>query len=233
MTRGFHGLRTGRRPTVGTSRRASLLAERRRAREARAPCATQVGGGGRVNQRGVLIVEDDPLAARTLTQMLPRDLMRRRATTASTAIRILRAHADWALFLIDVGLGEGGSGLDVLHVAIAEHPSVVRALVTGDDSAHLSNHARALSTDVIRKPFSRTVLAPTLARALSSRASSDARRRARHAARSPRPVDGARARRLRASCRGRESRAVTALDGDREEHCRWICLHHPREDGRS
>jgi DNA-binding NarL/FixJ family response regulator len=127
-----------------------------------------------VNHRGVLIVEDDPLAARTLTQMLPRDLMRRRATTASTAIRILRAHADWALFLIDVGLGEGGSGLDVLDVAIAEHPSVVRALVTGDDSAHLSNHARALSTDVIRKPFSPAVLAPTLARALSSRASSEA-----------------------------------------------------------
>jgi DNA-binding NtrC family response regulator len=109
--------------------------------------------GCRVTQRGILIVEEDPLAARTLTQMLPRDLMRRRATTASTAISMLRAHADWALFLIDVGLGEGGSGLDVLDVAIAEHPAVVRALVTGDDSAHLNNHARALSTDFGREAF--------------------------------------------------------------------------------
>ena len=73
-----------------------------------------------MERTAVLIVEDDPAVANTLTHMLPRELMRRRATTASTAIRMLRAHADWALFLIDVGLGEGGSGLDVLDVAIAE-----------------------------------------------------------------------------------------------------------------
>ncbi len=114
-----------------------------------------------MERTAVLIGEDDPAVASTLTHMLPRELMRRRATTASSATRMLRAHADWALFLIDVGLGEGGSGLDVLDVAIAEHPSTVRALVTGDDSAQLNNHARALSTDVIRKPFSRAVLAPS------------------------------------------------------------------------
>ncbi len=133
-----------------------------------------MGGAGEKERTAVLIVEDDPAVANTLTHMLPRELMRRRATTATTAIRMLRAHADRALFLIDVGLGEGGSGLDVLDVAIAEHPSIVRALITGDESARLNNHARALSTDVIRKPFTRAVLAPTLARALSSPASSEA-----------------------------------------------------------
>jgi DNA-binding NarL/FixJ family response regulator len=127
-----------------------------------------------MDRSAVLIVEDDPLAARALTQMLPRDLMRRRASSAATAIRMLRAHGEWALFLIDVGLGEGGSGLEVLEVAIAEHPRVVRVLVTGDDSAHVNNHARTRSTDVIRKPFTRAVLAPTLARVLSSRSSSEA-----------------------------------------------------------
>jgi DNA-binding NarL/FixJ family response regulator len=100
--------------------------------------------------------------------------MRRRATTASSAIRMLHEHADWALFLIDVGLGDSGSGLDVLDVAIAEHPATVRAVVTGEESAELNNHVRARSTDVIRKPFTREVLAPTLARVVSSRASSEA-----------------------------------------------------------
>ena len=126
-----------------------------------------------MDRSAVLIVEDDPLAARALTLMLPRDLMRRRASCASTAIHMLRAHADWALFLIDVGLGEGGSALDVLDFAIAEHPKVVRVLITGDDTAHVNNPARARSTDVIRKPFTRSVLAPTLARVLSSRTSSE------------------------------------------------------------
>lgn len=117
----------------------------------------------------VLIVEDETMVAHLVTRLLPRDLTRRLAPCAATAISMLRAHADWALFLIDVGLGQGGSGLDVLDVAIAEHPAVVRALVTGDSSAQVNNYARARSTDVIRKPFGAEELAPTLARVIASR----------------------------------------------------------------
>jgi DNA-binding NarL/FixJ family response regulator len=127
-----------------------------------------------MERTAVLIVEDDPRVASTLMQMLPRDLMRRRATSASSAVTTLRSHADWALLLIDVGLGDGGSGLDVLDVAVEEYPTVVRVLVTADDSADLNDYARARSTDVIRKPFTREVLAPTLARVLSARTSSEA-----------------------------------------------------------
>lgn len=119
----------------------------------------------------VLIVEDEHVVARALTRMLPGELTRRVAANATTAVNMLRAHSDWALFLIDVALGEDGSGLDVLDVAIDEHPSVVRALVTADATARVNNYARARWTDVIRKPFDRETLAPTLARVVSLQSS--------------------------------------------------------------
>lgn len=118
----------------------------------------------------VLIVEDELSAARTLMRLLPGDLTRQAATSAAAATSMLREHANWALLLIDVELGTGGSGLDVLDFAIAEHPAVARALVTGNESAYVTNYARTRSTDVIRKPFGREALGPTLARVVSSRA---------------------------------------------------------------
>ena len=108
--------------------------------------------------RKLLILEDDPMIMQIVVTLVSRisNLETIQAVTCLEARDALQKHADIAVILSDHLLPDG-TGLELLQHARAQHPSVVRLMMTG---AHHEDHdlaIRAINTGeifrFIPKPF--------------------------------------------------------------------------------
>ena len=115
------------------------------------------------NVHPVVVVGDDDPAFRMLVRV-NLELEGYRVLEAGTAERIreLLAAEDVALLLVDVRLGDD-DGVALARELRTERPEVAIAFVTG--SAYgLEDAARAISNDIVQKPFSLEELIETVER---------------------------------------------------------------------
>jgi DNA-binding NarL/FixJ family response regulator len=100
----------------------------------------------------LLIVEDDPIALRTL-QRLVGDRPTVHAGSALEARAVLDSRSDITGCLVDVALPEGPrAGLEVLGWIRDKHQFVPCALVTGSTDAEVLDAAVLLRATIVRKP---------------------------------------------------------------------------------
>jgi CheY-like chemotaxis protein len=119
------------------------------------------GGGGRFLKPRVLVVEDNPIAARTLERLLSPALSVQHAASKNVAIRAL-AGSRFAGVLVDLGLGaDRAGGFEVLLHVPKDLP---RALVTGVVERWAIQRAGALGASYSAKPCTKEALAPFVAR---------------------------------------------------------------------
>jgi CheY-like chemotaxis protein len=124
-----------------------------------------VRGGGRLLKPRVLVVEDDPIAARTLERLLSPALSMQHAASKNVAVRAL-AGSRFAGVLVDLALGaDRAAGFEVLRHVPKELP---RAMVTGVVERWVIQRAAALGASYFAKPCTKEALAPFVARVASA-----------------------------------------------------------------
>jgi DNA-binding NarL/FixJ family response regulator len=117
--------------------------------------------GGRFWRPRVLVVEDDPIAARALERLLAPALSVVHVRSRAMAFRALAASA-FAGALVDLGLGaDRAGGFDVLQQVPQNLP---RALVTGVVERWAIQRAAELGVSYFAKPCTKDALAPFVAR---------------------------------------------------------------------
>ncbi|MHC1742550.1 MAG: sigma-54-dependent transcriptional regulator [Syntrophobacteraceae bacterium] len=119
----------------------------------------------------ILIVEDDPMTSRLLS-----DILGRTGYQATVACSIQEGLAsaqgeDYDLILLDVGLPDG-SGLDALPQFVSTHSAPEVIIITGaGDSNGAELAIRTGAWDYVQKPLSREIIGLTVSRALQYRKS--------------------------------------------------------------
>jgi ActR/RegA family two-component response regulator len=113
----------------------------------------------------LLVVDDDPIFARTLGRLLVRmGVAPTLATGAAAAITWLDTAA-FDVVLCDGDLGSGASGLDVLERARSRVPDAARVLMSADAGRWAARDAaRGLVDHLLAKPFGLDDLARVLTR---------------------------------------------------------------------
>ena len=99
-----------------------------------------------------LLVEDEPLVARSLARLLREYGRSFIAETVAQAMPLVRGADPWAAFFIDVRLHDG-SGLDALAVARQHYPTTPAIVLTGYCEPEHINRASDLGAFCALKPF--------------------------------------------------------------------------------
>jgi DNA-binding NarL/FixJ family response regulator len=122
-----------------------------------------VAYGGRL-----LVVEDNPLAFRSLERVVSRYRPIRHANSFESALVELRSRKDWCGFLFDVRLPDRHEGgLELLEIAAKEFPYVPGAVVTGLVEPWMVNRVAAASGTLLDKAFDENDLLPFLQRVIA------------------------------------------------------------------
>ena len=119
-----------------------------------------------------LIVEDDPMGARSLERALRPHGRAVIATTIAQAKRQLWALSHWAALFVDVCLPDG-NGLDVLSDARARYPQTPAMVLTGFLDSEIATRAYDLRAVVLPKPWTRERLEAFVLAAKSPTRSTD------------------------------------------------------------
>jgi DNA-binding NarL/FixJ family response regulator len=102
--------------------------------------------------RRILIVEDDPAAARALRRVLASIGDVAHASTARDASVILDDGGQWTCVFLDYGLPDE-TGLEFLRRTRPSHPLLPVMLLTGVLDARVANTAHALRAHYVLKPY--------------------------------------------------------------------------------
>jgi DNA-binding NtrC family response regulator len=127
-----------------------------------------------VTRPGLLLVDDDPLIAETLSFALARDYEVAHAGDRASAVALLRTGLKPDLALIDLGLPPVANlpneGFKLIGDLLAHAPQVRIVVLTGQNEQSNARRARALgAADFVPKPCEPEVLRKALARALAAR----------------------------------------------------------------
>ncbi|MEM9195678.1 MAG: response regulator transcription factor [Myxococcota bacterium] len=112
-----------------------------------------------------LVLEDEPGLARDLRRRFGAHGPVRLAHTVAEALEFLESEADFAGFVLDVGLPDG-SGLDVLRAARERFPDVDALVVTAFVEPEPINQAVSLGAFFVAKPYTSRELEPFIERCL-------------------------------------------------------------------
>ena len=115
----------------------------------------------------LLLVDDEPLVARTMAKALRREANVFVATSFTDARRRLQSAKGWDVLVIDVLLGAEGSGFDLLTLARREDPGISAIMVTGRLRLEFVNQACALGAALVTKPCPSGLLRDLLRGAVS------------------------------------------------------------------
>lgn len=105
-----------------------------------------------VGQACFLVVDDEPLVARSVSRVLGRFGSVSMAATLGAARERLRTNPDWSGFVVDVLLPDG-SGLELLTQARERHPLAPAILLGGAIAPHDINGAFALGARCLCTPW--------------------------------------------------------------------------------
>jgi CheY-like chemotaxis protein len=125
---------------------------------------------GAVHGETVLVVEDEPLVAMLLTDLLEElGYTTIDAADAASGLKILRSDRRIDLLITDVGLPGGMNGRQLVDVARQERPELKVLFVTGyAEGGVLDDYQSTPGIQVITKPFAIPILATQIRAVLSS-----------------------------------------------------------------
>ena len=101
----------------------------------------------------ILLVDDDPLFAKQLSQVLSRYGHIEIAKTAAEALAALARFGPMRAAVIDLCLPGGRSGFEVLDEMKRSHPGTPVLLISGNFDIHPVNAAYLAGVDYLEKPF--------------------------------------------------------------------------------
>lgn len=157
---------------------AAVRGEQLRAEDAHAPDTNMAGkapgtrsrhrsGGGSIMKRRVLIVEDDVFVGGLLAETLEAAGFETRHATSAAEARRAATEFDPDVALVDLDLGDGPSGVDLMRVFERTRPELVSVMLTASPSqsvrSRLPEHAGFIRKSLISEP---AVLLETLDAAL-------------------------------------------------------------------
>jgi two-component system response regulator DevR len=98
-----------------------------------------------------LVIDDEPIASRSISRVLARFGEVTTASSAAEARELVTTHSAWSGLVIDLWLPDG-SGLDVLACVRQRMPLALAVLLTGDLTPEAVNAAYALDARCLCKP---------------------------------------------------------------------------------
>jgi DNA-binding NarL/FixJ family response regulator len=107
--------------------------------------------GNKRERRRILLVEDDEILGRALTNVVGREADTTRTTTIAAAKRILKQRRGWDAMILDIGLPDG-DGLDFLAWAREAGLDLPTLVITGLYEPAHANRADLLKAQFAFKP---------------------------------------------------------------------------------